>query len=50
MNDFCKFCCGGDKQQVKECGDKFCPFYRDRRANLDYQENKQWKQSVKQLY
>jgi hypothetical protein len=40
MNDFCRECCGGDKEEVKNCDDKNCPFYRDRRTNLDWQNKR----------
>lgn len=39
-NDFCMYCCGGDKHEIKECRDKNCPFYRDRQANLPYQDRR----------
>ncbi len=51
MNDFCfKYCCGRNVQEVINCDDKNCPFYRNRRANLDYQnERKDAKKLPKNL-
>lgn len=50
MNDFClNDCCGRNKQEVINCDDKKCPFYRDRRANLPYQELKREKKFYKNL-
>lgn len=40
MNDFCRYCCGGNKQEVFKCLDKKCPFYMFKRANLDWQERR----------
>lgn len=38
MNDFCLYCVGNNKQEVKKCKDRDCPFWYYRRANLDWQE------------
>lgn len=39
-NDFCLECTGGNRDEIKECTDKNCPFFRNRRSNLPYQERK----------
>ena len=27
FNDFCLYCCGNDRKDIRECDDKNCPFY-----------------------
>lgn len=52
MNTFCLECTAQDRGVVRECGDKNCPFWQHRSADLPYQvENrrrterrKKWKQ------
>lgn len=41
MNDFCiKDCTGGDIKEIKECDDYYCPFYKFRYFNLEYQNRR----------
>lgn len=42
MNKFCLFCVGGwyNRKEVRECKDKYCPFWRDRFENLKWQNGK----------
>ena len=39
-NDFCQECTANDVKEIKECDDKYCPFYECRRYNLDYQNER----------
>lgn len=34
-NSFCRYCTGNDNKEVKNCKDKYCPFYQYRFADLD---------------
>ncbi len=40
MNDFCMYCVGGVKEEIRKCDDNNCPFYRDRRMNMEWQNHK----------
>ena len=41
MNLFCvKDCTGGNIRKVKECRDRWCPFYPFRFDDLDYQRKR----------
>ena len=39
-NSFCMYCTGGDKDEVRNCGDTKCPFYPERAANMEWQVTK----------
>ena len=50
MNVFCeKDCTGGDIKEVKECEDKWCPFYQFRYMSLEYQNERQSQRRKKVL-
>lgn len=34
-NDFCRYCCGNKVKEIRECTDKFCPFFPFRRGGLE---------------
>jgi hypothetical protein len=40
MNDFCEYCTAGNRQEIYECKDRNCPFYRERRYNMEWQTDK----------
>jgi len=40
LNSFCWECTGGDAKEIKTCDDVYCPFYRHRRQNMDWQDRK----------
>lgn len=46
MNSFCRECCGKDVDAVVHCTDKNCPFYHDRRENLDWQNVREGKDVI----
>jgi len=40
MNNFCKFCTAGSVEEIKKCGDKYCPYWKYRRYNMKWQRKK----------
>lgn len=49
MNDFCLECVGGRKNllDIYECKDRKCPFHRDRRMNLEWQDKEKEERKCK---
>jgi hypothetical protein len=39
LNDFCHYCTGNDRKAIWRCKDRYCPFWRDRFANMEWQDN-----------
>lgn len=50
MNSFCLYCVGGKKRrhrkEIKNCEDKDCPFYTNRFANIDHEDEKEIAQKL----
>ena len=43
MNDFCMECTARDKDKIRGCPDKNCPFHYTRFENLSYQNERKGK-------
>ena len=47
MNSFCMFCTGNRKKWIRNCGDKNCPFYRIRRADITHEDDEEISNKLK---
>jgi hypothetical protein len=43
INSFCQSCTAGNIEEIKNCQDRNCPFYKYRRSNMKWQKRKRKK-------
>ena len=40
-NNFCRYCTGGDKDEVEGCEDRHCPFFNDRFTEFSKEDDRE---------